>query len=318
MVSSEVYPWGNSRRYNALSDYFMRRFGGRVQKVSVNAGFTCPNRDGTKGTGGCSYCNNLAFSPSYCHSLMPVREQIERGIRFHKTRYPRTKSYLAYFQSYTNTYADVFKLREVYREALSVPGITGIVIGTRPDCVDDDILKMISEFASDAFVLIEYGIESCNNKTLKAINRGHDFETSVIAINRTAGYGIMTGGHIIFGLPGESRNDMLEQVRQLSALPLDTLKMHQLQIVKDTPMADLYENEPEKFSLFNLDDYLDFLVEFIENLNPSVIIDRFSGEVPPDMIAGGERWGLRNDRVLSLFERKLENKESWQGKFYSY
>ena len=316
MEKSVDYPWGTNRRYNALSDFFIRKFGGRVQKVSVNAGFTCPNRDGTKGSGGCSYCNNAAFSPSYCHSRTPVRDQIEQGIRFHKTRYPRTIGYLAYFQSYTNTYADVLKLGELYREALSVPGITGMVIGTRPDCVNDEILTMISEFSSDTFVLVEYGIESCNNKTLRAINRGHDFEASLIAVKKTAEYGIMTGGHIIFGLPGESRNEMLEQARQLSSLPLDTIKMHQLQIVKDTPMANLYKNEPEKFSLFKLDDYLDFLIEFIENLKPSLIIDRFSGEVPPGMIAGGERWGLRNDRVLSLFEQKLEKKGSWQGKYY--
>ncbi len=311
------YQWGTGRRFNALPDYFKERFGGRIQKVSVNAGFTCPNRDGKTGRGGCTYCNNNAFSPSYCLPEKPVRMQIGEGIEFHKKRYRRSNGYLAYFQSYTNTYAGAGYLRRIYREALSVPGVRGLVIGTRPDCVDDDILGLIADIARDNYVIVEYGIESCYDRTLKEINRGHDFETSVEAIRRTAEMGIRTGGHIIFGLPGESRGDMLASAGILSALPLNNIKFHQLQIVKGTVMAARHKESPGDFNLFSLDDYLGFLVEFIERLNPSFVVERFAGEVPPAFIDGGVRWGLRYDRILSLFEEKLEERDTWQGKFYT-
>ena len=316
MAGKRLYQWGTGRRFNALPDYFKKQFGGRIQKVSVNAGFTCPNRDGKTGTGGCTYCNNNAFSPSYCLSEKSVRTQIEEGIEFHTTRYRRSNGYLAYFQSYTNTYAGAGYLRELYREALSVPGVRGLVIGTRPDCVDDEILDLIAGIAKDNYVIVEYGIESCYNRTLKEINRGHDFETSAEAIRKTSGLGIRTGGHIIFGLPGESRQDMLSEAEILSALPLDNIKFHQLQVVKDTMVSRQYNEDPGKFNLFTLDDYLDFLVEFIERLNPSFVVERFSGEVPLRFIAGGERWGLRYDQVLGLFEKKLEESDTWQGKYF--
>ena len=317
MTEQKLYPWGTGRRFNALPDYFKKQFGGRIQKVSVNAGFTCPNRDGKTGTGGCTYCNNNAFSPSYCVSEKPLRMQIEEGIEFHKKRYRRSHGYLAYFQSYTNTYSGAGFLRKLYREALSVPGVRGLVIGTRPDCVDDEILSMIAEIAEDNYVIVEYGIESCYDRTLKEINRGHDFETSVTAIRKTAALGIRSGGHIIFGLPGESRDDMLASAGILSALPLNNIKFHQLQIVKDTVIADRYKETPEKFNLFTLDDYLDFIVGFIERLNPSFVIERFAGEVAPGFIDGGVRWGLRYDRILTLFEKKLEERNTWQGKYFN-
>ena len=316
MAGQRLYHWETSRRFNALPDYFKKEFGGRIQKVSVNAGFTCPNRDGKKGTGGCTYCNNNAFSPSYCLSEKSVRKQIEEGVDFHKTRYRRSCGYLAYFQSYTNTYAAAGYVKEIYEQALSVPGVKGLVIGTRPDCVDDDILNMIAGIAKENYVIVEYGIESCYNKTLKEINRGHDFESSKAAIRKTSGLGIRTGGHIIFGLPGESRADMLASARILSALPLNNIKFHQLQIVKDTVIAEQYKENPGKFNLFTLNDYLDFLVEFIEQLNPSFVVERFAGEVPLRFISGGERWGLRYDQILSLFEKKLEVRDTWQGKHF--
>lgn len=318
MVDNRKYPWNTGRRFNSLSDYFIREFGGRVQKVSVNAGFTCPNRDGSKGSKGCTYCNNHAFSPSYCVALKPIKQQIAEGIEFHRKRYRRAEKFLVYFQSYSNTYDDPAKLREIYNQALSVKGIVGIAIGTRPDCVNDEILEMIGELASRTYVIIEYGIESCYNRTLKEINRGHDFETSVAAIKKTAESGIRTGGHIIFGLPGESRSDMMEEAGILSELPLNNLKFHQLQIIRDTAMAGQYIREPEKFNLFKLGEYLDFMVEFIELLNPSFIIERFAGEVPLRFLEGGERWGLRNDQILSLFEKKLEIADSWQGKYFNF
>ncbi len=317
MAEQSLYQWGTARRFNSLPDHFKKQFGGRVQKVSVNAGFTCPNRDGKAGTGGCTYCNNNAFSPSYCLVEKPVTVQIGEGIEFHKTRYRRSFGYLVYFQSYTNTYAGSSHLREIYEQALSVPGVKGLVIGTRPDCVDEEILNLIASIAKDNYVIVEYGIESCYNKTLKEINRGHDFEASVAAIRKTSELGIRTGAHIIFGLPGESRQDMLAEAEILSALPLDNIKFHQLQIVKDTLVARQYSEEPEKFNLFTLEDYLDFLAEFIERLNPSFVVERFAGEVPLRFIAGGVRWGLRYDQVLGLFEQKLKEKDTWQGKYYS-
>jgi uncharacterized protein len=317
MTDKQKYIWGTTRRFNALSDYFKKEFGGRVQKVSVNAGFTCPNRDGKTGKGGCTYCNNEAFSPGYCLSEKPVRIQIEEGIEFHQTRYRRSFGYLVYFQSYTNTYAGVDHLRKLYNEALSVPGVKGLVIGTRPDCIDDEILGLIAEIARDNYVIVEYGIESCYNKTLKEINRGHDFEASVSAIRKTAELGIRTGGHLIFGLPGESREEMLAEADILSALPLNTIKFHQLQIVKGTVVAAQYKEDPEKFNLFGLEDYFEFLVEFIGKLNPSFVVERFAGEVPLRFIAGGVRWGLRYDQILGLFENKLKEKDTWQGKYFN-
>jgi uncharacterized protein len=280
MAEKKIYQWETDRRFNSLSDYFLREFGGRVQKVSVNAGFTCPNRDGKSGRGGCTYCDNMSFSPSYCLAGTPVREQVLKGIEFHRKRYRRADKYLAYFQSYTNTYEEPERLQQLYSEALSVPGVNGLVIGTRPDCVDDEVLKLIAGFAESHYVIVEYGIESCYDRTLLEINRGHDFETSVDAIRRTAEYDIRTGAHIIFGLPGESRDEMLAQAGILSALPLNNLKLHQLQIVKNTVMAMQYRSTPYKFNLFEIDEYLEFIVDFVEMLRPSVIIERFSGELP--------------------------------------
>ena len=289
-----------------------------MQKVSVNSGFTCPNRDGKTGTGGCTYCNNNAFSPSYCLPSKSVRRQIEEGIEFHRTRYKRSFGYLAYFQSYTNTYADASHLREIYEQALSVPGINGIVIGTRPDCINDEVLSLVAGIARENYVIMEYGIESCYNRTLKEVNRGHDFEASVTALKKTSALGIRTGGHIIFGLPGENRQEMLAEAEILSALPIDNIKFHQLQIVKDTAVARQYEEDPEKFNLFTLEEYLDFLVEFVERLNPSFVVERFAGEVPLRFIAGGVRWGLRYDQILGMFESRLEARDTWQGKLYTH
>lgn len=313
-MSESRYPWGTARRYNSSSDYFKREFGGRVQKVSVNAGFTCPNRDGSIGTGGCTYCNNLAFSPSYCRADKPVALQVAEGIEFHRKRYRRAERYIAYFQSYTNTYARAGELRKIYEEALAVPGVIGLVAGTRPDCVDDDILDLFAELSGKYYTAIEYGIESCYDRTLRAINRGHDFGAPVSAIIRTAERGIRVGGHIIFGLPGETRDEMLAEAALLSRLPLDNIKFHQLQIVRGTAVARQYSEDPESFSLFGLDEYLDFMVEFTERLSPRIIIERFAGEVPLRYLAGKLRWGIRNDQVVVRFEKRLEERDSWQGK----
>ncbi len=228
-----TYPWGHNRRFNSYTEYFKKHFGERVQKVTIDAGFTCPNRDGLLARGGCTYCNNDAFNPSYCQPIKSVTQQIEEGVEFHKVRYRRATKYLAYFQAYSNTYAPLEELKKIYDQALSFPGVVGLVIGTRPDCIDDEKLEYFSKLSEQYYIIIEYGIESCYNKTLEFINRQHTFEQSAEAIIKTAEYGINTGAHIIFGLPGESRDKMLQEAKILSELPISNIKFHQLQIVNE-------------------------------------------------------------------------------------
>lgn len=308
------YPWGHSRRFNAYSNYILKEFGERVQKLSIDAGFTCPNHDGTVGTGGCTYCNNNAFNPSYCTPSKSISQQIIEGIEFHQKRYRRANKYLAYFQPFSNTYAPLDKLRNIYNEAIKFPEVIGLVIGTRPDCIDDKKLEFFSELSKKYYVIIEYGIESCYDKTLERVNRGHSFEQSVKAITKTAQKGIKTGAHIIFGLPGETKQEMLDEADILSELPLNNIKFHQLQIIKDTEMAKEYREKPENFNLFSLNEYIDFIITFLERLTPDIVIERFAGEVPPRFLSG-PNWGLiRNDQILNLIKKKLYEKNTWQGR----
>lgn len=308
------FPWGHNRRFNAYAEYFKEYFGGRVQKLSIDAGFTCPNRDGLKGNGGCTFCNNDAFNPSYCHPGKTIRQQIEEGIIFHEKRYRRAGRFLAYFQPYSNTYAPLEKLKELYQQALEYTGIVGLVIGTRPDCMDEDKLEYFAGLSRQVYVILEYGIESCYNQTLERINRGHTFEDSVRALEMTARYGIKTGVHMIFGLPGESREMMLDQAKILSSLPVHNIKFHQLQIIQNTPMAEEYRNKPEDFVHFTLENYIDFVIDFVERLNPDFVIERFAGEVPPRYLSG-PGWGLiRNDQVLAMIEKRMEERRTWQGR----
>ncbi len=313
---SRIYPWGHGRRFNAYSNYFRSIYGARVQKVSVDAGFTCPNRDGTKGTGGCTYCNNNAFNPSYCVPEKSVSLQIKEGIEFHKWRYNEAVSYLAYFQAYSNTYAPVDLLKKLYEEALGYPGVIGLIIGTRPDCIDEAKLSMLRELSGRCYLAVEYGIESCYNRTLKRINRGHTFEEAVSAVERTAESGINTGAHFIFGLPGETRQEMLDQASIISALPLKTVKFHQLQIIKGTTMEMEFQDNPADFELFSWDEYLDFFISFLERLNPSIVVERFTGEAPPRFLAK-EHWGKkRSDQIVNLIENRLAELDTWQGRLY--
>lgn len=311
-----TYPWGHSKRYNSYPEYFRKHFGERIQKISVDAGFTCPNRDGKLAYGGCTYCNNDAFNPSYCKPQKSISTQISEGIEFHAKRYRRAKKFLVYFQAYSNTYDHIDNLKRLFSEALHHPDVVGLIIGTRPDCVDDEKLDYLKKLSKNYYITIEYGIESCYNRTLERINRHHTFEQTVWAIQETKRKGIKTGAHIIFGLPGETRQEMLEEASILSGLPIHTIKFHQLQIAKNTPMANEYLEIPSSFNLFSLDDYIDFIIAFIENLNPGFIIERFSGEMPPGYIIGPD-WGLiRNDGINLLIERKLSHLDSWQGKKY--
>jgi len=311
-----IYPWGHGRRFNAYSNYFRTIYGARVQKVSIDAGFTCPNRDGSKSTGGCTYCNNDAFNPSYCESVKPVSVQIGEGIEFHRWRYNEAVSYLAYFQAYSNTYAPVETLKRLYEEALSYPGVIGLIIGTRPDCIDDEKLEYLKELSDRYYIAVEYGIESCYNKTLRRINRGHSFEDAVFALEKTAAFGINAGAHFIFGLPGETREEMLKEVDIISGLPIKTVKFHQLQIIKGTTMENEFKQTPGDFELFGWEDYLDFFISFLERLNPDIVVERFTGEAPPRFLTG-EGWGKkRTDQIVSLIEKRLEELDTWQGRIY--
>ena len=317
-VNKEIksYPWGHERRYNAYASYFRGIYGTRVQKVTIDAGFTCPNRDGSKGYGGCTYCNNDAFNPSYCQPVKPVSEQVEEGILFHKWRYKRAVSYLAYFQAYSNTYASLETLKKLYEEALNYPGVVGLIIGTRPDCIDEEKLEYLKELNTRCYLAVEYGIESCYNKTLVRINRGHSFEDAVRAVERTAAFGINTGAHFIFGLPGESREEMLNQVDIISELPVKTVKFHQLQIIKGTVMEKEFKDNPGDFELFTWEEYLEFFVTFLERLNPAIVVERFTGEVPPRFLTE-ESWSRkRADQLANLIERRLEELDTWQGRLY--
>ncbi len=312
-----IFPWGNSRRFNSWADYCRKTYGSRIQKVAVNAGFTCPNRDGTISYGGCDFCNNEGFNPSYCHPDLSINDQLNKGLTFLKKRYRKSRIFAAYFQAYSNTHAPLDRLKKIYPEALEHPEISGIVIGTRPDCVDEEKLDYLAGLSEKFFVKIEYGIESCYDETLNRINRGHTFEDSANATKLTAQKGLLTGGHMIFGLPGESRKQMLDQVSFINKLPLKSIKFHQLQIVKNTPMAEEYQNNPGRFELFSMEEYVEFIVRFLERLRPDISLERFSGEVPPALNAG-KSWGMiRADQVLNLIEKELELQETWQGKKYS-
>lgn len=312
------FPWGHGRRFNAYSNYFRELYGARVQKVSIDAGFTCPNRDGTKGRNGCTYCNNDAFNPSYCSPEKSVTKQIEEGIRFHKWRYREARSYLAYFQAYSNTYAPVETLKRLYEEALSYPGVIGLIIGTRPDCIDQQKLDYLRELSKKCYLAVEYGIESCYNRTLEKINRKHTFEDAEKAVRETAALGINTGAHFIFGLPGETREEMIAEAEIISMLPLKTVKFHQLQIIKGTVMESEFWNKRSEFQLFSWDEYLEFFIRFLERLNPSIVVERFTGEAPLRFLTRRE-WGIkRADQIVDLIEKRLEKLDTWQGRLYKH
>ena len=312
-----IYPWGDERRFNSYAAYFRRLFGHRMQKVTVNAGFTCPNRDGSIGHGGCTFCDNAAFTPSYCRPEKSITRQIEEGIEFHRRRYRTAQRYLAYFQSYSNTYAPLERLRECYDEALAHPEVAGITVGTRPDCVDERKLDYFAELARRKYVAIEYGVESTYDATLRRINRGHDFAAAERAVRLTAERGIHVGAHFILGLPDESDLMMIAQAERINSLPLDTVKFHQLQLFRGTPLAAEYDAHPERFRFRTVDEYLDLFVEILRRLRPDIVIERFAGEAPP-RYHHIEGWGLiRNETLMAMLDRKLESCDACQGDLLS-
>ena len=328
----EKYGFPDGKRYNSFVGYFKKKYGERLQKIVLDAGFTCPNRDGKVGRGGCTYCDNAAFHPSYSTAGKSLYQQMDEGIEFHKVRYRTTEHYLAYFQSFSNTYAPLQRLMSLYEEALSHPDVVGIVIGTRPDCIDEEKLDYLQNLAQGKvmkdwsrslvdepdrtapIVIVEYGIESCYNVTLDRINRGHDFETARKAVHMTAERGIDVGAHFILGLPGETRQMMLDSCQLINELPLRSAKFHQLQVVKGTRMEKEYAECPQDFVRFSLDGYLDFFVDMLERLRPDLFIERFAGEVPPRFV-NETPWGLiRNTELLRLLEKRLEERNTWQGR----
>ena len=294
---------------------FMRHFFPcKVQKISIHAGFTCPNRDGTLGTGGCTYCNNQTFNPSYCQPSHSVRQQMEEGVAFFSHKYPAMK-YLAYFQAYTNTYGELEELKTMYEEALDVPEVVGIVIGTRPDCMPDALLDYLESLAQRTFVLVEYGIESTHDDTLRRINRGHTFACAADAIKRTAARGILTGGHMILGLPGESKEEMLRQADVISSLPLNILKLHQLQLIRGTRMAREYKERPEDFHLFTVEEYIELVVRYVERLRPDMALERFVSSSPKELLIAPD-WGLKNYEYVERLKKRMRQLCTYQGRLY--
>ena len=287
--------------YREFGSWLQGRFGCKVQKISVNAGFTCPNRDGTVGWGGCTFCNNQTFNPAYCTPSKSVSRQIEEGKAFFSRKYPDMK-YLAYFQAYTNTYGSLGHLRSVYEEALGVEDVVGIVIGTRPDCMPPDLLQYLADLSSRTFLIVEYGVESASEDTLLRINRGHTFAVSADAICRTAEKGIMVGAHLILGFPWERRAELMRQAKVIAGLPLTTLKLHQLQIIRGTRLAEEYASHP--WHVFTAEEYADLVLEYISHLPPNLVLERFVSQSPPEYVVA-PRWGLKNHEFADIIRRKM-------------
>ncbi|MBQ7362413.1 MAG: TIGR01212 family radical SAM protein [Bacteroidaceae bacterium] len=301
--------------YNDYGKYLSRIFDFKVQKISVDGGFSCPNRDGTKGTGGCTYCNNRTFNPAYCHRNRSVTEQMHEGIGFFSRKYPSMR-YLAYFQAYTNTYDSIDVLRSRYEEALAVDGCVGLVIGTRPDCMPDEVLDYLQSLARRVYVMVEYGVESTNDDTLVRINRGHGYAVAVDAVQRTAARGLPVGVHMILGLPGEERDSFIAQARELSSLPVTTIKLHQLQLIRGTRMAEEYAICPEDFHLFELEEYVNVVVDYLENLRPDIVVERFASQSPKELLIAPD-WGLKNYELVEKVKARMRVRDTWQGRCYN-
>lgn len=304
------------KRYLDYSSFIKGTFGERVQKISLDIGFSCPNRDGSKGYGGCTYCNNNTFNPDYCEPTKSIKEQLEQGIAFFGKKY-KAIHYLAYFQAYTNTYSDIDSLKKMYEEALNVTGVIGLVIGTRPDCISDELIEYFSELSKNHFISLEFGVESTNERTLLDVNRCHTFEETKSTFEKCKNKGFHLGAHIILGLPGENKEELLQHAFEVSKLPIDTLKMHHLQIVKNSVMAFQFRKNPEKFNLFSSENYIDFITEFIGYLRPNIIIERFISEAPLELLIAPKWKNLKNFEVVAKIDKKLIEKNTWQGKFYN-
>ena len=303
----------NTPYYCDYGTWIRSRFPFRVQKISVDAGFTCPNRDGRISKGGCIFCNNRTFNPSYCDSRHSISQQLEEGKRFFARKYPDMK-YLAYFQAYTNTYDSLTRLQALYEEALSVDDVVGLVIGTRPDCVSDELLDYLSALNQRTFLIVEYGIESANDSTLQFINRGHTFEQSREAISRTHQRGILTGGHIILGLPGEDAEESIRQASLISALDLDILKIHQMQVIRGTALEKIYKQKP--FYIYTAEEYIQLIARYIQHLRKDLVLERFVSQSPEELLVA-PHWGLKNYEFTNLLVNYLRQHHIRQGQLFA-
>lgn len=289
--------------YTTYSDYMKQFFSERIQKIAVTAGFSCPNRDGKLGVGGCIFCNNKSFTPDYCLHGESITEQIEKGLKFFSHK-PEYKKFIVYFQAFSNTYGTLEQIKARYEEALRHPNVVGLSIGTRPDCLPDEVLDYIAELSKKYFILLEIGVESSHDKTLKLINRGHDYKTAEDAIFRAQKCGIRTAVHFILGLPGETREDILETAHKIAKLPIDVVKLHQLQIIKNTALADLYEKDPASVPLFTLDEYLDLCAEIVNIIPEHICIERFVSQSPPELRLA-PNWGIKNYEFVDKLKKKI-------------
>ncbi len=295
--------------YKEFGTWLQAELGCKAQKLSVDAGLTCPNRDGTLGRGGCTFCDNRTFNPAYCRQGGSITDQLEAGKRFFSRKYPSMK-YLAYFQSYSNSYGTLSHLKELYEEALRVPDVVGLVIGTRPDCMPDALLEYLEELNRRTFLLVEYGVESANEETLVRVNRGHTFAQARECIIRTAQRGIRVGVHMILGFPWETRSELIRQAQLIASLPITTLKLHQLQVIKGTQLAREYELHP--WPLPTAEEYVDLVLEYISHLPPSLVLERFVSQSPPEYVIA-PRWGLKNHEFSALVKKAIQKRSTQLG-----
>jgi len=299
-------------RYNTYRPYIKEKLGYRVNKLSVDMGFTCPNRDGNLAIGGCVYCNNDSFVPPYARARFSMDEQITNGMDYLRKRF-KAEKFIIYFQSYTNTYESVEKLEDMYRKALSYDDVIGIAVGTRSDCIDEEKLSMFEELAKDYYVCLEYGIESIYDKTLDYMNRGHDYQSVLDAIEMSKGRGFEIGAHIIVGMPTETKEEMLAMADEVSSLGIDVFKVHNLHIVRNTPLARMYKEEP--FKLFTFEEYVNFIVDFLERISPEIIIERLFTDTPHQLLIAPD-WGKSHLQILQAIEAELEKRGTYQGRLY--
>ena len=295
--------------YKEFGTWLQAELGCKAQKLSVDAGLTCPNRDGTLGRGGCTFCDNRTFNPAYCRQGGSITDQLEAGKRFFARKYP-TMKYLAYFQSYSNSYGTLSHLKELYEEALRVPDVVGLVIGTRPDCMPDALLEYLEELNRRTFLLVEYGVESANEETLVRVNRGHTFAQARECIIRTAQRGIRVGVHMILGFPWETRSELIRQAQLIASLPITTLKLHQLQVIRGTQLAREYELHPWPLPI--AEEYVDLVLEYISHLPPSLVLERFVSQSPPEYVIA-PRWGLKNHEFSALVKKAMQKRSTQLG-----
>ena len=299
--------------YNNYNQHLRDIFGARIQKISINAGFTCPNRDGTKGVGGCTFCNNVSFSPEYCLPTKDVVTQMKEGIDFF-SRYQGQK-YLAYFQSFTNTYSSLSTVKKYYESIFELDSVIGIVVATRPDCVDSYLLDYYQDIAKEKYVMIEYGIESTSDVTLQRINRGHTYSDSIRAVEETHKRGINVGAHLILGLPGERETDFISHAKKINELPLDMLKLHQLQIVKGTVLEKQWQNGSADLMTFTMNEYIDLCIRFLEQLKPTIGIERFISQSPKDLLIYPD-WGVKNFEFIAKLQKRMVELNAFQSRLY--